>query len=196
MAKKSAKKSNVARIIAGAILGVLLLGLLGAMIWFILDRTNGGTEDFKTFTFEIDGKRIRTEKTTAGFAAGEHTATVNYLFGDYDYTVSFQPKADVKFDYSVDGKIYPWSDTKDLNAAFSLKKSEKGFTFTVPASLSDVLGKLHDGEITFPDGIPADRYLYTLTVSSYNEAMIYTIDFALLPPIGDVDVTPGEIELP
>lgn len=190
--KKTAPKISATRIIV-LIVSLLILGLLIAGVWIYIDRTNGGTDTFKTFTVEIDGKKVLSDHTTASFEPGEHTAEVDYLFGDYDFNISIKPKNGVKFDYTVNGEAFPWSDETDLDAAFSLEKGANGFTFTVPDSLSDLLGKIHGGTIGLPGELPGGGCIYSLVISSYNEKIVYNVDFSIKVPSDGVAVRPGGI---
>lgn len=192
----STKNGSFAKNIISLSLAVLILFGIVAGVWIYLDRTNGGTDTFKTFTLELDGHRIKTEKTSTKLSPGKHTASVGYLFEDitgdnYGFDVHFKPKEYVKFDYTVNGGAYPWSDLETLDEAFSLDKQEDGFTYTVPEGLGTVLGKLHEGRITCPAELPNDGYIYTLVVSSYNEKVVYTIDFTISGP--NLDIQPGGI---
>ena len=199
----SQRKTSAARIIAGLLLLILLLGLLGGGIYFILDRTNGGTEDFRAFAVTMDGEEIRSTKSKRSLLRGPHTVSVKYLFDfltdeTFDYDVDIVPKAGVKFDYTVDGAGFPWSDQKDLAKAFALKKEADKFTFTVPDNLAAVLAALYPGQtVEAPqESALQDTYIYTLTVTSYNGAVNYTIDFSIAVKIDGVEVDKPEVQFP
>ena len=192
-------KTSKARLIAGAVLGLLLLALIGLGIWFILDRTNGGTEDFRAFAVTMDGEEVRSTNERRSLLQGEHTVSADYLFGgDYDYTVDIVPAEGTRFNYTVDGKVYPWSDQKDLAKAFALTKGEGGFSFTVPANLAAVLAALYpDADIVAPkEGEFKDPYIYALVISSYNEKTTYIITFSIAVPIEGVGTDKPNVQFP
>ena len=188
-----------ARLIAGVILGLLLLALIGFTVWFFLDRTNNGTEDFRTFAVTVDGEEMKSSTERRSLAQGEHTVTADYLFGgDYGYTVNILPAEGTRFDYTVDGRTYPWSDQQDLAKAFALTKNEKGVTFTVPANLAAVLAALYpDADVVAPkESELKDPYIYALVISSYNEKTTYTITFSIAVTIDGVEVDKPDVQFP
>lgn len=197
--KHTPQKITAKRIVALLLL-LVVLGLLIAGVWIYLDRTNSGTESFKTFTLQLDGKRISTEQTASCMEPGVHTAKTDYLFENsaeksYGFNVTIKPKNGVKFNFTVDEKTYAWSSETKLDAAFSLNKEGSSFTFTVPENLSEVLGKIHEGEIGLPSELPDDGCIYSLVVSSYNGKIVYTVDFSINVPADGVAVRPGGIYL-
>ncbi len=193
------EKPGKARLIAGAILGLLLLALIGFMVWFILDRTNGGTEEFRAFAVTVDGKEVKSTKERRSLLQGEHTVSADYIFGgNYDYTVDIVPTKGIRFNYTVDGRQYPWSDQQDLAKAFSLQKGENGFSFTVPKNLAAVFSALYPGaDVVAPkEGDFQDPYIYSLVISSYNEKTIYTITFSIAVDIDGVETDKPEVQFP
>lgn len=209
MAKKDANKAepvrtagtetNKARLIAGVILVILLLALIGFMIWFILDRTNGGTEDFRTFAVTVDGEEVRSTNERRSLLQGEHTVSADYLFGgDYDYTVDIVPASGIRFNYTVDGIIYAWNAETNLSQVFGLEKGESGFSFTVPTNLAAVLAALHpDADVVAPkEGELKDPYIYALVISSYNQKTTYTITFSIAVPIEGVGTDKPNVQFP
>lgn len=194
---KAAAKSGTGagRIAAGIILLAVLLALLGGAIWFILDRTNGGTEDFRTFAVTVDGEELKTYESKRDFSKGEHTVSVAYLFGgDYDYSVEILPES--SFNYKTNGAWRRWSDQTELTKAFAIKKEEKSFTFTVPENLTAVLAAIYPDADVVPPQTLQDPYIYTLVITSYNGKNTYYINFGIYVPVGDVEVTPGEVIFP
>ena len=192
-------ETSRARLIAGAVLGLLLLALLAFMIWFFLDRTNNGTEDFRAFAVTMDGEKVKSTKERRSLLQGEHTLSAVYLFGgDYDYTVDILPAEGTRFNYTVDGKMYPWSDQKDLARAFALTKGESGFSFTVPENLAAVLAALYpNAEVVAPkEGEFKDPYIYALVISSYNEKTTYIITFSIAVPIKGVQTDKPDVQFP
>ena len=199
MANKTSKPSGItAKQVICFLIALLVLFGLATGIWFYLKHTNGGTEDFKTFTIEVDGETVVTPRSKRLFNPGTHTVAVKYIFDavtgeNNDYSVEIKPNGN--FDYTVDGGTYAWSDVTGLAEAFKLNKRDGGFTFEVPADSAAVLKALYPGKtVTAPNGSAlADPYIYELVVASYNEKIVYKIDFAIVLPVEGVEILPGEI---
>ena len=186
-----------ARAITGAILTIVLLALIGFGIWFVLDRTNYGTEDFRAFAVTVDGKEVKSTNERRSLLQGEHTVSASYLLGgDFDYTVDIVPAG--SFNYKTDEVWHRWGNQQDLTKAFSLEKEEKGFSFTVPKNLATVLATLYPGaDIVAPkESELQDPYIYTLVISSYNEKMAYAITFSIAIDIDGVDTNKPEVQFP
>lgn len=197
---KTGNRGITAKNVIALALAILILFGLVAGIWILLKYTNGGTEDFKTFTIEVDGEPVVASKTAWDFRPGTHEVKITYLFDwitgeEKEWSVKMQPKPGASYDYTVDGSVYPWSDAKEIEKAFSLKKEADGFTFTVPGDHKEVLAALYPGQTV---SAPAkdelkDLCLYELVVSSYDGGTVYTIDFAIRRAVEGVDANPKGI---
>ncbi len=186
------KGASPLRIIAGIAL-LLILGALIAGVWIYMDGSNNGTDVFKTFTLKIDGEKIASGETKRKVSFGPHKAEIGYLFEDHDYDVSFRPREGVSLDYTVDGKNYAWSQLNGLDGAFSLKKSADGFTFEIPETISETLSKLYEGDVECPNP-PEDGFVFSLIVSSYDYRIVYTVNFAIVIPVDEMEIVPGRID--
>ncbi len=190
---KTRKVRTAAKIISFVLILLLLFGIIGIIFVF----TNGGNEDFKTFYLVYDGKNILTSEIRMDFEVGRlHRFDVKYTFdiGEQaeprEYNVKIIANTDVGFNYMVDGVPQNWKGEKEITKAFELAKEPTYFTLNLPAEFTtkDALQNLYSDKDVQIDPAMAEtlqsKYLYTLVVSSYNEAVTYYIDFRL--PIGEL----------
>lgn len=193
---KNRKSHTVAKIISFVLILLLLIGIIGIVFVF----TNGGNEDFKTFYLVYNGENILTAESKKDLMVGkEHRFDVKYTFDvgkeePRDYNVKIVANTDYDFDYTVDDTRMTWKGEKEITKAFDLKKESTFFTLTLPEDLTtkDVLKNLYEGKAVVLDPAKEEElkasYLYTLVVSSYNDAVVYYIHFRL--PSGNfADVT-------
>lgn len=173
------------------IVGTALLAVLVAAVVVIYRYTNGFNEDFKTFYLEYGGERIVTEENTATFWLGEENEySVHYTFDTKKskvkgYNVRIMPNDKASFEYYVDGKKTAWKNGKDLTKLFTVEKEERSFTVTAAegTTFETTLQALYAGKELDISGAAEygkeNPYLYDLVVSSYNDAVVYHIRFAL-----------------
>lgn len=200
---KSKTWVTIIRVIAVFLVCALLAGAVVAIYRF----TNGFNEDFKTFYLECNGERIFSSENRMQFRRGsKYRFDVNYTFdvgkGEVrDYTVKIVANAEYSFDYIVDDERLSWKGEEEITQAFNLQKEDSFFTLTLPDDFTarGVLQSLYAGKEIELD--PAkdeelkEKYLYTLVVSSYNEAVIYTIDFSVYFPAPVEEVVPDKMEV-
>lgn len=173
--------------IVRAVVVIVVVLLLAAVIGIIWKYTNGGNENFKTFTVRYGDKQILSTDTDTEleFESGvSHYIEVDYTFDigksePRDYIVKVLPNKkleDVKF--TTGGKQYLYSDAKELTSAFTINKGATSFMITFPKNLTlkNVLEKIYGKSVsvTEPEGHP-----YTLVISSYNEKVTYRINFSI-----------------
>lgn len=187
--------------IIGCGLSVLLVVVA---VGFIYKYTNGFNENFKTFYVEYSGKQILTADSKLSLKYSKtHTFNVKYTFDTEksepkDYKVKIVPYFERDFDYTVNGEKYLYSKTGELTSAFGLEKEQAQFSITIPEdyNLQKVLQVVNGGKNTV---VPEDAeihnpYPYRLVVSSYNEKVIFNIDFKIIAPdITDVILKPDKI---
>ncbi len=186
---------------------LLILVLVGGAIYLIFKYTNGGSEGFKTFYLTHDGEGILSSSTERDTHVGQtYTYGVKYTF-DFtdgeeqaekrDYSVEILPNDDEDFTFYVDGKAKKWSDEKDFNELFGLKKEKDSFSFSVVENCSNVrkvLEERYPGKEVELDG-DSFKLPYVLTVSNSNKSITYEIAFTVLPAITDIELGVGEIIL-
>lgn len=191
---------TVAKIIAYVLVALVLAGIVGLIYKF----TNGFNEDFKTFYVEYKDKQILTAESKLILEKPQtHTFTVKYTFDNdksepKDYKVKIVPNVARDFDYTVNDEKYLFSKTGDLTAAFGLKKGKTQFslTFDEDFDLQKALQSLNGGNnVNVPDDAETNNpYPFRLTVSSYNEKVIYHIDLKIVNAvITDITLNPSEI---
>lgn len=191
---------TVAKIIAYILVALVLAGIVGLIYKF----TNGFNEDFKTFYVEYKDKQILTAESKLILEKPQtHIFTVKYTFDNdksepKDYKVKIVPNVARDFDYTVNDEKYLFSKTGDLTAAFGLKKEKTHFslTFDEDFDLQKALQSLNGGNnVNVPDDAETNNpYPFRLTVSSYNEKVIYHIDLKIVNAvITDITLNPSEI---
>ncbi len=191
---------TLAKIIAYVLFALVLAGIIGLIYKF----TNGFNEDFKTFYIEYKDKQILTAESKLILEKPQtHTFIVKYTFDNNksepkDYKVKIIPNVVRDFDYTVNGEKHLFSKTGELTAAFRLKKEETQFslTFDEDFDLQKALQSLNDGNnVNVPDDAETNNpYPFRLTVSSYNEKVIYRIDLKIVNAvITDITLNPSEI---
>ena len=190
---------TVAQVIAYVALALVLVVAVGLIYKF----TNGFNEDFKTFYIEYDGKQILTADSKMSFNNSKtYTFNVKYTFDTEksepkDYNVKIIPNVERDFDYTVNGEKYLYSKTGELTSAFGLVKEQTQFSITISDkfNLQKVLQAVNGGKNT---AVPEDAennnpYPYRLVVSSYNEKVVYNIDFKIIQEANDITLNPDEI---
>ena len=190
---------TVAKVIAYVVLALVLVVAVG----LIYKYTNGFNEDFKTFYVEYDGKQILTAESKLSLKnSTTHTFNVKYTFDTEksepkDYKVKIIPNVERDFDYTVNGDKYLYSKTGELTFAFGLVKETSQFSITLPAdyNLQKVLQAVNGGKaVVVPEEAETNNpYPFRLVVSSYNEKVIFNIDFKIIADITDITLTPNEV---
>lgn len=185
--KKTNKLSHV-------IVWILVILLLIGGIAVILKLTNNGTDSFKTFLVERDGKIYATTDKETLEEYAEVRFDVKYVFDvvndeskDFSVKVVSNSDSETAFEYTVDGDLYFYKDGMDLTKAFGVEKHvEDGyFTITMPRDMLSVLSEIYDGTVELesePDML-RDCY-FRLLVTSYNEQstikiLLYLADFTI-----------------
>ena len=195
------KKRNT---LVGVITAIILILIVVGIIGLVYSLTNGFTEDFKTFTVEYGDELLPLTGKKLCFERGsENKFTVNYVFDapnaeSKDYNVKIVANAETDFEFTVDEQRFSWRGMGDVTKAFAIKKEATSFTLTIPEGYDaeKVLQALFEGkEVSAPhDGELDDPYLYTLMISSYNDSVIYRVNFCIQTGNGaDIDVSPDHI---
>lgn len=185
------------------ILTLAVIALIGGIIAMTYKYTDGFSSDFKTFYLVHDGKEILTTETKAAFVGGEkYKYEVKYVFESNDaekkgFTVKVLPNTEKDFEYTVAGSKYKYSNLKDLTAAFDIHTAEDSFEISISENfgLIDVVKYMHGGQEIIL-GTTADiSYPFKLEVTSYNEAVKYTILFNIVSTAGVTGVTLDPTEI-
>lgn len=199
----SGKTKIVCKVIGTILALLLVLGIVGIVLKF----TNGGNETFKTFYLVHDGKEILAEETATAFKRGEtYRYDVKYTFDfgdteprDYSVKVSSYSTDSTTFNYEMDGKQYAYQSGIDLTSAFDIKLYDTYFTitFSEDITLQSIIESVNKGKKVF---LPAEqnesgRYQFTLAVSSYNQSVVYRINFAFYQGVSGVGLPQGGIIL-
>lgn len=196
---QASKIRTVATILA-YIAGILILV---AVVGLVYRFTNGFNEDFKTFYIEQDGKQILSSSSTMKLETNSmYRFDIKYTFDTEqsepkDYSVKVVPNASRDFDFTVDGARYLYSKQGDLSPAFALNKQDTYFEISTKTemSLQNVLQSCYpDKEVIVPkEAEESNTYPFTLIVASYNESVVYKIDFCIDVRVTGVALNPSEI---
>ncbi len=171
-----------------AVLATLLV--VTAAVLFIWHFTDHFNEDFKTFYIVYDGESIMGSEAEVKVEEDtEETFKVKYPFETKkrDYTVAITPNPEVDLEYTVGTAIKRWSGEKGVESLFEIQKSESSFTlktlFSADNTIEEILSMLYpDEEINLLSDPPDPEVpLYILTVTSYNEAIKYSIQIRVTP---------------
>ena len=174
---------TLAKILGYSLVIIFVIAIIG----FAYKYTNGFNEDLKTFYIEHNGKQILTTENKMTFEKESvHRFEAKYTFDKDDaepkgYKVKIVPNMTRDFDYTVDGKKYLFSKVGDLTSAFEIIQHDTFFELYIPEGLSfsEILKKAHNGYIVSVsiDVLADNPYPFRLQISSYNEKVIYNIDF-------------------
>lgn len=180
----SKKTTSIVRVISYLLIVFILVGGIGAIIYF----TSGFTTDFTTFYVVIDNENVLTNK------GGYVVSTDNPLEVQVKYTLGFAndnlsgysfdlcAKSDVRFDYYVDDYPYYFNGSFDWNKCFNIIYNESSFTITPKGnSLEALLQCLYPGQKIFVSDEELSKIsgdLFSLTIYSYNKESSITIDFS------------------
>ena len=172
------------------LLVVVLLVALG--VGLILKYTNGGNESFKTFYVQYGSEKILstdTEKQIKFDREKLYYFEVGYPFdigtqgASRDFSVKIEANRNIKFDYTLDGIPYPWTDeAHDLSQFFDLNKQSSSFTLRISdnTTLQSIMQDLYaDKTVVLPAEEEINsKCLFTIVVSSYDEKITYRINFS------------------
>lgn len=199
----SGKTKTVFKALGTIVALLLLVGIIGIVLKF----TNGGNEAFKTFYVVHGEEEIFSAQSTAVYKRGEtQRYDVKYTFDmgtskprDFSVKVVSAATEDTQFKYTVDGKELTYTSGIDLTAGFKLTKSDTYFTLELDEELTlqKVLDKVYAGKavkIPEEENRPG-RYQFSLVISSYNDSVIYRIDFCFYQRVEDVAFEQGGLVL-
>ena len=197
MKQETSKK--VGKVLAIVLAVLLLVGAIG----LIFALTNGFTEDFKEFYLTCGDEKIMAQESKRDLKNGEtYTFGVKYVLDTgitepKDYSVKIISNAEKTFSYTVDGQTYAFKGGEDYSSAFSLKKDEGVFTFTIPKEgLTEAISKHHSGkavEVKNPE-LLKDGYFFSVLVTSYNEKATCTVKIKLLASVTGVEFDLKELQ--
>lgn len=190
MASRNSKAKKFWKIVAWILIILLLIGAIAIILRF----TNNGTDEFKTFYVEQDGKIFATSDRAEALRGMTATFDVRYTFDKLvnkekrDFTVAVVASAATEFEFEAGGVPMFYRDGTDMTAAFQVAKDvEAGkFTLKLPMTMSEALKTVYGKEIVLeeePD-LGAEPY-FKILVTSYNEANTITLSLLLKTPKPD-----------
>lgn len=169
--------------------------------------TNGFKEDFKSFYISYDGKDIFSSRNKLFFSRGEvHRFDVTYVFEfldddetpNRDYNIKIIPNVNsaTDFTFTIDGEVYAYSEVGELTKGFLIDKQDTYFilSFTNETCLESVLKTVYGKDVDVPkDEYCPSPYLYTLVITSYNESITYSIDFAIGKGVTEIELDTDKV---
>lgn len=166
------------------------LGIVIGIIAFLYKYTNGFNESLKTFTVKYGEEVLSISDDSLTLEPGEtHRFEVGYLFDigkkeERGYTVKIIPNQEesIEFEYRLNNEVRPYSALEDLTLGFAITQMKSSFEIYIPEdwSMETMMTRLLSpkGKADIPDiNIGGDTYPFTLVVMSYNQKIVYNIDF-------------------
>lgn len=180
----SKKTTSVVRVISYLLIVFILVGGIGAIVYF----TNGFTTDFTTFYVVIDDENVLVD--TGGYFVSTDRpldVQVKYTMGFTNdnlngYSLDLRAKSGVRFDYYVDDYPYYFNGSFDWGKCFDIVYNESSFKITPKGdSLEALLQCIYpEQDVVVPDeelsNISGDLFL--LTIYSYNKESSISIGFS------------------
>ena len=180
-------KKNTEKIISAILVVVLCICVFGMFSQF----TNGFKDGFKTFYITYKNEKILSKNTKHVFKINEaNRFDVTYVFSflyedegretDYSVKVISNTEESNVFNFTVNGETKTYEQNVDLSKAFTIDKRDSYFVFTIPedTSLKSILQTVYGGVVESPKISDFENpYLFTLVVSSYDESVVYNMDF-------------------
>ena len=181
-------QNKTIRILSYALLGLLVVGVIGFVAYF----TNGFKSDFKTFYINVDGKDVMESDGGYKVSKGKPLEIkVKYVFSGAtnqkkEYSVKVVPN-------TIDGRDFTFSDEKeeksfqsveDITSGFDIKKTESGFTVSPKGNTVEEVLK-----VVYPNGkfdnVNEKGYenMFTLVVTSYDGNASVKLNFSLLSKV-------------
>ncbi len=200
-AKKKKTPSKWSKVLTGILVGLLILGLIGAAVYFLLpDEVKNGK--YTEFNVTHNGEAVALESNMTIYPEQVYEFKISYvnegetLEKPYDFKVDIIPNAtvDTEFQFTVDGEQIWFSDLETLKGAFTIEQVNDGFTLKAPkaSSMQDILSVIYaDKTLTVPENVAFGKY-YTLVISSYDDVVQYKIDFSISDNSSEVNPPSGE----
>ena len=196
-------KNNIAKAVSALLVLLLCVGIIAVIAQF----TNGFQEEFKTFYVTYKNENIVSANTKRFFEPDEeHRFDVVYTFEfadeneepqDYNVKIVSNVEKGNEFIFTVDGETKKYTDGIDLTKAFNIKKYDTYFTLNISTEM-DLQAILQSQYVNQTVVAPSENdldslYLYTLVVSSYDESVIYNIDFSFKTEAPSIEINPDKV---
>ena len=178
---------------------ILIVGVLGLGVYFVLIHTDNLNSDFKTFYVEYEGHHLDLENEHKDNVGTTHRFKIVYPLGviakeQKGYSVCIVPNVNVdSVEYIIDGKWYYFGALSDITAAFDVTCEEDSFTLTIPKdfTIKTVLDTLYPDKTVAVDDkyIDSDELFYTIVITSYDKSAQYIVNFGVVQIyVKDVDL--------
>lgn len=176
------------------VLTVVLIVICVAGLVTVARLSNNFTTDVKTFYVKIDGKMI-TDR--GSFTLNDTFIEVCSVSGKItgnptDFTVRILRNTSVDSPvFYADGSKKTLADVEDYTRAFTIVRSEKGFTVK-STTLTDVLKKAFNATaIELPEGADKSKMFFTVVVTGGSNSVL--LDFGI--PVGSDRIVLDQTEI-
>lgn len=197
-------KKIINKTIVKVVVYIVIFVILAGTIAMVFRFTNGFNEPFKTFYVEYNGEQITASKTKISLLEGKkHRFDVKYTFNyentklPFNVSIRANNNAEESFDFMVDENIYAFYAEDDITKAFDIEIYETYFVINVSEyeNVETILKKLYPNNTVI---VPYDAftlsYPFTLVISSYNESVVYNIDFSFDTKVVRLEFTKEVLE--
>ena len=185
-----------AKIIAWVVIVLVLVGSIGAIVYFM-----GGTlSGYKSFYLTVNGDKVLTSaKGYEATIANPLQVEVKYSLEDDaagDYTVKIVPNqlAGKDFDFTLDDDVYSFQAEKDLTEGFLIEKNGNSFTVTPKGTVNDVMAAIYPSYTVGDISMNAYDNMFLLVVSTEDGESSVSVAFSIPEDIAGVILDPPQIE--
>lgn len=191
MAKKQSKGLGIGKIIT---LTILLI-VAGAVIYGLIFFTNGGTDSFKSFFIEIDGKIVVMDTPITLAEYTERTIKAKYLLPtNEDMTFKAKIVATDERVYSAKlsnaGTTEKINSTVDVSKQFNLKIDGENITFSIAKwNVQEIISAKCGEPVTLEDFTEDyTKPYFILVISSFNDKIVYKLPIMAEIPISEITI--------
>ena len=185
-----------AKIIAWVVIVLVLVGSIGAIVYFM-----GGTQSgYKSFYLTVNGDKVMTSaKGYEATIANPLQVEVKYSLESEDtgdYTVKIVPNqlSGKDFDFTLDDDVYSFQAEKDLTEGFLIEKNGNSFTVTPKGTVNDVMAAIYPSYTVGDISMNAYENMFLLVVSTEDGESSVSVAFSIPEDIAGVILDPPKIE--
>lgn len=185
-----------AKIIAWVVIVLVLVGSIGAIVYFM----GGSQGGYKSFYLTVNGDKVMTSaKGYEATIANPLQVEVKYSLEDDaagDYTVKIVPNqlSGKDFDFTLDDDVYSFQAEKDLTEGFLIEKNGNSFTVTPKGTVNDVMAAIYPSYTVGDISMNAYDNMFLLVVSTEDGENSVSVAFSIPEDLAGVILDPPHIE--
>ena len=185
-----------AKIIAWVVIVLVLVGSVGAIVYF----AGGSQSGYKSFYLTVNGDKVMTSaKGYEATIAAPLSVEVKYSLEDDtagDYTVKIVPNqlSGKDFDFTLDDDVYSFQAEKDLTAGFQIDKNGNTFTVTPKGTVNDVMAAIYPTYAVGDISMNAYENMFLLVVSTEDGEQSVSVAFSIPEDLSGIILDPPHIE--